>query len=267
MQAALQVLLIAWGVALAFLTVWRQNVHEVYKAQRRAMKAQLVQERQENARLLDRVAQLERDKDALRDVVRRQKQSLDTYKELLRGGHAGLPLEPTLAPPAEPKDVAPSPTLPALREAPAVHRIVAPAVQHVVTSKRRALAHRVADADAEAEDEESAVARPKGGPNRVVDAMGEWDVIYIGGAPPSRGSLERSAHAVFEPVRRKKARENLPEVDDCPMCAAFVDVLASETGQDRERLLKRCQKHRSTFPAPSTPPGDWCHLSVSVYLT
>lgn len=87
----------------------------------------------------------------------------------------------------------------------------------------------------------------------------EWEVVDCNPAassmiPQRRGNGVR---AVVDVVRNKKARENLKEVADCPMCHSFVEMMATETGEDRSSLLRRCQRHRSTHPQPDTPPGYW----------
>jgi hypothetical protein len=237
-------------------------VYDVYKAKLKAQAAQERQEREsEHARLLERVDQLERDREALRDVVRRQKHSLEMYKELLRAqgampaelpqtgdespvgrqndyskADAGvqasttIPSIPSLrfgseeaAPSADDPTSAPTPrsasgaaarpstALPPLR--PGSKRDI-PLVQ--VDAERPTLSGPSLPSNSGTAEKDSAPSpRPNVAGKRLVDALGEWDVIFIGGAP--REVVEKPLRAVVEPVRRKKARENLPEVEDCPM--------------------------------------------------
>ena len=62
-----------------------------------------------------------------------------------------------------------------------------------------------------------------------------------------------------EVVRGKTAREAL-RAFDCEECRAFLNAVCEGPGVevfDRDSIIKRCSRHRSSFSPPKTPDGFW----------
>ncbi len=226
-----------------------RSVWAVHKEAKRKLKEQLRNERAqwqlEHEHLNKTIEDLERSKQDLRAIVRQQTQALTSYKDLLRA-HGLLP---SVADKDDAGADTRAPEVCAVEErAPAPGRRVAPMAAIVDALANRAPENALAPAAKRPRSDDAHV---------VVDSQGEWDVVQIGSVGGGGGGAGGTARAVVQAVRGKKARANLPSVTDCAMCAPFVELMAAETGCERQALLQLCARHRSSHPEPDTPPGYW----------
>lgn len=213
------------------------GVASEHKKRTRELKAQIVRERAEwekEKTELDRlVSSLTRSRDELRELVREQREQLQSFRALIEEGKKE-------AKKTKKSRIGASAVLPT-------------GIGSFVVDLEEKKERRGAVSDGgmlmkrEREEKKEEEERKKAGGGKEEEEEEEWLVVELGtkGATP------------FKETVRGKKRLDLPEADDCDMCRRFFDAMAQETGLGRERLVHQCTRHRSRHPEVPTPPGYW----------
>jgi hypothetical protein len=228
-----------------------EAVAAVHKQRTRELKTQVRQERaareeqaqQERAawqategRLRTQIANLEKNRDELRAVLREQREQLRSFRALLveRDG-SGEELGDSEEQPQPPE--------------PQQQRPVVPPPTESATKRARVDASSL-----------PATQLPAGREKEAGEEEGEekWRIVHIG-APNKKGAAATgpASGQAFKAVVRGKKRKEMPVADDCAMCRQYYDALASETHIPRNALVQQCTRHRSLFPEVPTPEGYW----------